>query len=1487
MTCRKATSIDYYLSSGGVASGMESYYLDAVTEGEPPGMWTGAGAAELGLTGEIDAEDMKTLYGEFVNPVTGERFGTRPAKRRSVEARLAEKLAAEPDASPERVEEVRKQTRPQNTVIGWDATLAVPKSVTAVHTAAHRGELAALREGDQERAGRFAFIRTQIEEAVLEANAAGIAKAEEVATARAGGGPGGALRWEKARGLVVASFFQHTNRSIDPHLHVHNVILNRVVCADGKVRALDGQDLLDQRFWFSAASDRTLTESLVRRLGLAMRDRPDGAGREVAMVPQPVIEHFSTRKQQMNAAATPLVEAFVEKYGRDPTEAEMFRLKTTASRSSRARKTHQGESAAEMNERWMVELVVETGLSMDSLANRLDTAVSAHLARQADPDATTVPAVEWSARTVIAEAVAACSARSATWGRANLISELELHLPVLGIDTADIPALLEGLADEALAGADVVQVAGMDTGVYAAPSATLYATTGTLAAESGLRRAGVERSGVSVPAGQVSAWLKENYGSLWPDQQAAVTGIASSDAAVSILLGPAGTGKSYAAGALAAVWADLTADSEAGPGRVVGLAVSDRATQVLADDGISAAANVAAWLAAQDRLREGSTRPEDAAWRLSGADVVMIDEASMVSTEALSQVRALVQEAGARLVLTGDPRQLGAIEAGGVMDLLTGRAETYALTDVRRFAAEWERAASLGLREGSAEALAEYDRHGRLMDYDSVQDATEAAARAAVADRLDGRSVVVVTPTNAQAAAVAAQVRDQLISLGLVQGEGGVITGRDQNTASIGDVITCRHKDRGLGVTNQVQYQVLDTAANHPPTDTSPEGDREVSSQVSSHHDADEGWLLVQEVTDPDKPPAAAVRLPGAYVGQHVQLGYASTVHSAQGLTVDATHLVTGGTGPGMDAAGVYVAMTRGRLRNTAHVALTKPADTDSAPAASTPAGGEVRFSDTSTRISAREVLAASLTADPAEGARLPQRPGPGVSATVAAERAAAHESSMATLTARVDAEVRQVCRTRTETHLDDLVAEGVLDEGTRARLAADQGTEYLARVIRATEQAGHDPRQVLTDAITATAARKKGFSDAKSVAQVLSHRITQQHPTTHPTDTGPLIPAGIPQADADRLTRLHQHVADRTQQLGQDIAAAAPEWATRALGPVPELTDTADRADWEHRAGIVAAHREAVGFDHPTQALDRMPAILTTERRASFVQAWEVLGQPETGLSEADMSDGQLRNRITAWQREQEWAPPYADAHLRDAETTAEEARHAGILAERAAVLAEEAGAHDEAERLREEAETYRTTAVIKTEVAEQYTRMVEVRNQWAAATIGTRTAYERALPEAGRRNLAPPGQEPGRTTTHDWLAEARQQEADLDRDRPITETDLDLVPADEAAWAAATYHDPHTPTPSEYAEPDTRTVDSPQPTPLELQTMIVGMRSAVSRLAERTSQDTAYQAVEAEQAAIESWEAGLRRREAADLTSTGQPPVRDLGIEVGALGD
>src|SRR5439155_5135698 len=128
---------------------------------------------------------------------------------------------------------------------------------------------------------------------------------------------------------------------------------------------------------------------------------------------------------------------------------------------------------------------------------------------------------------------------------------------------------------------------------------------------------------------------------------------------VESLVGPAGTGKSFVVGTIAEAWQDPTLWN--GQRRkVVGLAASQIATQVLADEGL-AARNISRWLATQQRLGDGTAFGDDVEWRLAPGDLVVVDESAMASVADLVAIHRITHAARAKLLLTGDHRQLAAV----------------------------------------------------------------------------------------------------------------------------------------------------------------------------------------------------------------------------------------------------------------------------------------------------------------------------------------------------------------------------------------------------------------------------------------------------------------------------------------------------------------------------------------------------------------------------------------------------------------------------------------------------------------------------------------------------------------------------------------------------------------------------------------------------------------------------------------------------------
>ncbi len=230
----------------------------------------------------------------------------------------------------------------------------------------------------------------------------------------------------------------------------------------------------------------------------------------------------------------------------------------------------------------------------------------------------------------------------------------------------------------------------------------------------------------------------------------------TSGRAIDVLVGAAGTGKTRVVATLAGIW------GEAGVGRVIGLATSTNAAHVLAGEGVAETHNLAHFLGrlpGTDRTRGHLA--------VRAGDLLIVDEASMVPTADLAEVEAIATRCGAKILLTGDTAQLSAPGAGGAMRLLADEHGYYRLGTVQRFDLEWESQASLRLRAGDRDVLAEYDQRGRILD-GTREEMTAAACRRWLGDHLSGTDTVLLATTNVQAAELARRVRAELAGLGLV-----------------------------------------------------------------------------------------------------------------------------------------------------------------------------------------------------------------------------------------------------------------------------------------------------------------------------------------------------------------------------------------------------------------------------------------------------------------------------------------------------------------------------------------------------------------------------------------------------------------------------------------------------------------------------------------------------------------------------------------------
>ena len=275
-----ATGHDVGYLTGAVGGGREGYYTGAVAAGEPPGLWSGAGAALLGLRGEVDAQQMEAVYTHLLDPrdpasasraTWGEAttLGKAHKSYRSAAKVYAAALEREPDAGPERRAELRAEAeRSARSAVSFiDATFSAPKSVSVLAVAFERAANDARAAGDEPEAEAWDAHAKAVEDAVMAGAQAALEYLQDKAGyARVGHHGGGAGRWIDAHRFVVAQFLQHDSRDRDPQLHVHQAILNRVLCADGAWRALDSRAIHALRGAAAAIGERVMEAHLALSL---------------------------------------------------------------------------------------------------------------------------------------------------------------------------------------------------------------------------------------------------------------------------------------------------------------------------------------------------------------------------------------------------------------------------------------------------------------------------------------------------------------------------------------------------------------------------------------------------------------------------------------------------------------------------------------------------------------------------------------------------------------------------------------------------------------------------------------------------------------------------------------------------------------------------------------------------------------------------------------------------------------------------------------------------------------------------------------------------------------------------------------------------------------------------------------------------------------------------------------------------------------------
>jgi conjugative relaxase-like TrwC/TraI family protein len=623
------------------------------------------------------------------------------------------------------------------------------------------------------------------------------------------------------QGLLGVGFDHRTSREGDPLLHTHLVVANRVQGPDGRWTALDGRDLYRHRLAADSIYRATYQRELIRTLGVEWTAADRHGNRELQGVPEDLVRLFSKRTDQIDTAVERL-----EADGRERTP----RLVKWAVHATR--KAKQQETPDTLYGRWRTE-AAERGHDPDTVLRQV---TGRTLDRDQDLSERTV--AELFERLA---SPAGLTAQASTFARQDVIAALGGQLAGAGRTE------LEGLADRFLAERAVSVVAER------AVEERRWSTAELLAVEQRLVGAAVGRASghIAVVSHQAVRAALAAHPSAGEDQRAMVRDLCQGGAGVALVVGRAGTGKTFALGMARHVW-------QLDGYRPLAAAPTGIATVSLEAEGFEEVATC-------DRLLADLDAGEET---LDSRTVLVVDEAGMVGSRKLTRLLDHAEQAEAKVVLVGDDRQLAAIDAGGGFRALRLRLGASELTENRRQQQAWEREALELVRSGLVEeAVAAYRAHDRVVAADSKPAATLALLSDwwqnwQEAERDPAQDVIMLAGRRAEVDRLNVACQQLLARRGRL-GQGRLQV--EDRQLAIADRVVCGRNAIGqLGVANGTRGTVtaLDPQA------------RTLTIRVDGKEP--------QEVT-----------LPGWYLdgrsrGEHnrrVDLAYATTGHRAQGLT--------------------------------------------------------------------------------------------------------------------------------------------------------------------------------------------------------------------------------------------------------------------------------------------------------------------------------------------------------------------------------------------------------------------------------------------------------------------------------------------------------------------------------------------------------------------------------------------------------------------------
>ncbi|BBE34775.1 MobF family relaxase [Sphingosinicella microcystinivorans] len=657
---------------------------------------------------------------------------------------------------------------------GWDVTLSAPKSVSIMAEVAGDRRLIAAHG----HAVRTAMTHVEA----------------HMAATRVRGG--GAIVREPTGNLIIASFQHGTSRAQDPQLHTHNVIMNATQGEDGAWRSLEPRAIYQLQKQIGAIYRQELALK-VRELGYEIEAGKDSLF-EIKGVSGAVVTAFSTRSAEIEAALA------ARGTWRDAASASEKQIAALDTRQAKVAADHAALVAGWRETADAAGFGSKSRLAMieQAEAKAVDPSLRANREREA---------------TLAGRAVA--HAAENLGERQSVFSVAALHEEAGRV----------GLGKVSYAQVGVALAAATDKGALIertfldrrGAAFAGFTTCRNVETEARMLRIEAEGRGTLAPIASPLATAKavanaaaqaERAGLSWnADQRQATAQLLSSRNRVTALQGFAGTAKTTT------VLATLAREAEARGVSVIALAPTASAAMVLGEALGTRGDTVARHLLSPERLPQG----QPAAW--------IVDEASLLSARDTARLLDLADRHNARVLLVGDVKQLGSVDAGAAFAQLQGAGmETARLADIVRQTNAATREAVLASIAGDAKAaLDALDRGGGQI----IERADRAARFAAIAEAYAGLDeagrarTLVIEPSREGRDSLTSDIRAALTRSGVLTGPAVTVESlankgltraeaRDPLSYDKGDIVrfTRDYADKGVARGEAYQVESIDPA---------------------------------------------------------------------------------------------------------------------------------------------------------------------------------------------------------------------------------------------------------------------------------------------------------------------------------------------------------------------------------------------------------------------------------------------------------------------------------------------------------------------------------------------------------------------------------------------------------------------------------------------------------------------------------------------------